>query len=307
MNNIPVVSVIVPVYKAEKYLHRCVDSLLAQTFRDFEVLLVDDGSPDCSGELCDEYAARDPRVRVFHKENGGVSSARQCGLDHARGEWIMFVDADDYLPSNAIDRLYVEVGNVDIVQGNYADEAGHVSFSNYKRQILSNTDWIRGILNGTIHSGPVAKIIRRECLDCTVFEMPREIVYGEDLLANIRLGFLCRRVAVIPEIVYVYCMNEDSISHRFHYTLSYGEKLHALVCHELDVHLFPLRDKSYLAFYLNILKHTAACDEYDRKHVFVKSLLPSIKYNELLTKKDVVWLSILKSPLLYNIYRLIKK
>ena len=94
MNQAPKVSVIVPVYKAEKYLHRCVDSILAQTFIDFELLLVDDGSPDCSGDICDQYAAADPRVRVFHKPNGGVSSARNLGIEKANGEWLMFVDAD---------------------------------------------------------------------------------------------------------------------------------------------------------------------------------------------------------------------
>ena len=95
MNPAPKVSVIVPVYKAEKYLHRCVDSILAQTFTDFELLLVDDGSPDRSGAICDQYAAADPRVRVFHKPNGGVSSARNLGIEKANGEWLMFVDADD--------------------------------------------------------------------------------------------------------------------------------------------------------------------------------------------------------------------
>ena len=93
----PKISVIVPVYKAEKYLHRCVDSILSQTFTDFELILVNDGSPDNSGAICDEYAKKDNRVRVFHKENGGVSSARNLGLDNAIGEWITFCDADDYV------------------------------------------------------------------------------------------------------------------------------------------------------------------------------------------------------------------
>lgn len=91
----PIISVIVPVYNTENYLHRCIDSILAQTFTNFELLLIDDGSKDASGTICDEYAAKDKRVRVFHKENGGVSSARNLGLDHARGEWITFCDADD--------------------------------------------------------------------------------------------------------------------------------------------------------------------------------------------------------------------
>lgn len=93
----PKISVIVPVYKAEKYLHRCVDSILSQTFTDFEVLLINDGSPDRSGEICDEYAQRDERVRVFHKENGGVSSARNLGLSNATGDYVYFVDSDDYI------------------------------------------------------------------------------------------------------------------------------------------------------------------------------------------------------------------
>lgn len=101
----PKISVIVPVYKAEAYLCRCVDSILSQTFEDFELLLIDDGSPDRSGEICDEYAKRDCRVRVFHKENGGVSSARNVGIDNAIGEWIWFMDADDEVDTTTLRNL----------------------------------------------------------------------------------------------------------------------------------------------------------------------------------------------------------
>ena len=90
------VSVIIPVYKAEQYIHHCLDSLLAQTFKDFEIILIDDGSPDKSGEICDSYAAADNRIKVIHKKNGGVSSARQCGIDHAVGEYTIHVDPDDW-------------------------------------------------------------------------------------------------------------------------------------------------------------------------------------------------------------------
>ena len=98
MNNInPIISVIVPAYNAEKYLRRCINSILAQTFTDFELLLIDDGSTDKSGEICDEYADKYARIRVFHKANGGVSSARNVGLDNAVGEYICFCDADDWV------------------------------------------------------------------------------------------------------------------------------------------------------------------------------------------------------------------
>ena len=89
-DNRPVISVIVPVYNVEKYLGQCIDSILKQSFQNFELLLIDDGSPDESGKICDEYAAKDGRVRVFHKENGGVSSARNVGLDNAAGQWVAF-------------------------------------------------------------------------------------------------------------------------------------------------------------------------------------------------------------------------
>lgn len=94
------ISIIIPIYRAESYLHRCIDSILAQTNTEWELLLIDDGSPDKSGDICDEYSKKDPRIKVFHKSNGGVSSARNLGLDKARGQWITFVDADDYVDSS---------------------------------------------------------------------------------------------------------------------------------------------------------------------------------------------------------------
>ena len=101
----PKVSVIVPVYKVEKYLPECIDSILAQTFTDFELILVDDGSPDNSGKICDDYAARDFRIRVFHKENGGVSSARNLGIKNARADYIAFLDSDDWWKPEFLEKM----------------------------------------------------------------------------------------------------------------------------------------------------------------------------------------------------------
>ena len=109
----PDISVIVPVYKAEKYMHRCVDSILAQTFTNFELILVDDGSPDGSGTLCDQYAQKDNRVKVIHKENGGVASARQCGIDNATGEYTIHADPDDWVEPNMLQELYNKAKELD--------------------------------------------------------------------------------------------------------------------------------------------------------------------------------------------------
>lgn len=113
----PRLSVIVPVYKVEKYIHKCVDSILNQTFKDFELILIDDGSPDNCSEICDEYAKKDSRVRVIHKENGGQSSARNRGLDIAKGEIIGFVDSDDDIEVNMYKNLidYMDREKLDIV------------------------------------------------------------------------------------------------------------------------------------------------------------------------------------------------
>lgn len=118
----PKVSVIIPVYNAEKYLRKCLDSVLAQSFADFEVLLINDGSTDGSGKICDDYAQKDARVKVFHKENGGVSSARNLGLDNATGDWIVFVDSDDYVEKN-----YFEV-----INNNLSQEIDVLVFSYWK-------------------------------------------------------------------------------------------------------------------------------------------------------------------------------
>jgi len=102
----PKISVIIPVYNVEKYLEKCIDSVLSQTFADFECILIDDGSPDNSGKICDEYAKKDERIKVIHQENGGASCARNAGLDVAQGAWITFIDGDDWADENYLKLMY---------------------------------------------------------------------------------------------------------------------------------------------------------------------------------------------------------
>ena len=120
----PCISVIVPVYKVEAYLKKCVDSILGQTYQNLEIILVDDGSPDNCGEICDEYAARDPRIKVIHKPNGGLSDARNAGLDVCTGEYIGFVDSDDWIEPHMYQRLYelIQQFNADMAFGGVADD-----------------------------------------------------------------------------------------------------------------------------------------------------------------------------------------
>ena len=112
------ISIIIPVYNVEKFLPQCIDSILAQTYKDFELILVDDGSPDGSPAICDSYAQRDERVRVIHQKNAGVSAARNNGIEHAKSEWISFVDSDDWVEPSYIEDFHLDEDDADmIVQG----------------------------------------------------------------------------------------------------------------------------------------------------------------------------------------------
>ena len=186
----PKISVIVPVYKTEKYLPECIESILAQTFPDFELILVDDGSPDNSGKICDDYATRDSRIRVFHKENGGVSSARNLGLDNARGEWIAFVDSDDTVGEKYLEHLWG--GNADsagpdartlVVSGLvYLDETGsEVESLRFHAgtgpvcETFRNRELYR-------HGYPFAKLFRNRTLRDAHVRFDPEVSLAEDML-----------------------------------------------------------------------------------------------------------------------------
>lgn len=135
------ISIIVPVYKVEKYLSECIDSILAQTYENFELILVDDGSPDNSGKICDEYAQKDKRIKVIHKENAGVSSARNTGLDNANGDYITFIDSDDFVDKRYLDVLYNNLKQND-------SDISCVSFYyDYESNIQKNQDYSYCCLN----------------------------------------------------------------------------------------------------------------------------------------------------------------
>lgn len=189
----PKISVIIPVYNAEAYLHRCVDSVLSQSFKDFELLLVDDGSVDCSADICDEYANGDERVRAFHKKNGGVSSARNLGLDSARGEWVVFVDADDWIVDNGFNVDY-NILQEDLILFPYfiyeiKDAASYIPTECY---VSETSDGLKAFFCRYLHEGFFrtvwSKFFKRELIDSLRFD--ESIPIGEDHL--FLLNYLCR-------------------------------------------------------------------------------------------------------------------
>ena len=204
------ISVIVPVYNAEKYIKDCVDSILAQTYPDFELILVDDGSPDRSGELCNAYARRDHRIRVIHKENEGVSSARNTGLDAAAGKYIGFVDADDLVEPTYLEGLLrgMTEGGFSVA-GVVRDMAPGIEGDIVKR--LTRTEAELAVLRaGGIHGWSVARLFDGEILRENQVYFDPEISQCEDELFCIKyLSCVKEHTAVSSEAKYHYRSNPN--------------------------------------------------------------------------------------------------
>ena len=185
--NVPQISVIVPVYNAGQCLSRCIASILAQTFTDFELLLIDDGSTDKSGEICDEYAKRDSRIRVFHKENGGVCSARNIGLDNARGEFVTFCDSDDWVDEAWLQCFSKDFGRDIVVQGFYIHEKGGAVKNGMPANICGEYgkaayDKCLDFLNKADNVGYLwCRLFRKDIIDKSDIRFVEEYVLWEDL------------------------------------------------------------------------------------------------------------------------------
>lgn len=218
MNNKPILSIIVPVYNVEKYLAKCLDSILAQTFTDFEVIAVNDGSLDNCGKILDEYSLKDSRIKVIHKENGGVSSARNSALDVAQGEYIGFVDPDDYISVDMYEHLMNEAksGDYDIVQCNCALVGinGNISYymDNIKsREYTDTKDMICAFFVNDIRDSSCNKIFKRNIT--TDVRFGRELRVAEDRLFVHDCLLNAKKIKITDKYCYYYVVSDSSVIH----------------------------------------------------------------------------------------------
>lgn len=208
------VSIIVPVYNSEKYLRKCVDSILAQTFTDFELFLVNDGSTDDSPGICDDYASRDPRIRVIHQVNQGQSVARNNAIARMSGEWVLFCDSDDWIHPESLERLYNAAVENDtrISIAGYQETAGEdpeILPEQLKVELWTPKDfYIQHYIHATL---PVMKLIHRDCLGDLRFPVGK---YIDDEYIVYRILFTQERLAVIPAPFYAYFVNTASLTKR---------------------------------------------------------------------------------------------
>ena len=206
------ISVVVPVYNVEPYLQRAVDSLLCQTYENLQIILVNDGSPDRCGEMCDAYAQKDSRVQVIHKENGGLSSARNAGIDLADGAYIAFLDSDDYFQPTMLERLYTvaEKENCDIVQCEFyrfCDDPSHDPEPG-EVQIIT-PDQALTCIDEPVYMAAWNKLYKRELFEKIRF--PHGKIH-EDVGTTYRLFYEAGRIAVMKDAMYGYYENPDSIT-----------------------------------------------------------------------------------------------
>ena len=229
----PKISIIVPIYNVEKYLARCITSLLNQTLSDIELILVDDESPDSCPQLCDNYAQKDKRIKVIHKKNGGLGYARNSGLDIANGEYIMFVDSDDTIEQDSCELLYnaAKTYNADIVSGNFNKEIFPGKWLKTEQreglQVLEGNE-IRKYMLDMIASAPHCKIERLHpvsvCITCIKrslieklklrFKSERQVA-SEDTIFKATLLKHTKKLVRLPYAFYRYHINETSLTHTF--------------------------------------------------------------------------------------------
>lgn len=211
------VSIIVPVYQVEKYIRQCIDSILAQTFTDFELILVDDGSKDRSGQICDEYVRMDNRVRVIHKENGGLSDARNRGMDQAVGSYFLFVDSDDYIAPTMVECLHKKIvkEKADIAVCNYLyffENGREKNFStNVKPEILSGTEIFynrKNERNYGIWTVAWNKIYKTETIGNVRFRLGK---YHEDEFWANDIYQMNIKVVTVSECLYYYRQRDNGI------------------------------------------------------------------------------------------------
>lgn len=209
----PKISIIVPVYKVEQYIRECLDSIKNQTFTDWECLLIDDGSPDNSGKICDVYAQADARFRVFHVENGGVSRARNIGLDNMMGEWVMFVDSDDAIAHNTLETCYLKASTarLDALQFSFARNKNDIGKNNgIFTEVLSAVDYAR---TGKMNVCVGGNLLRADIIEDNYLHFNPEVKLAEDQLFIYQYMTYAKRVVKLGDMLYWYRQNPNSAIH----------------------------------------------------------------------------------------------
>ena len=228
----PKVSIIVPVYNTEKYLRPCLDSIMAQTFTEFEAVLVDDGSTDDSGHICEEYAAKDKRFVVVHKKNEGVAKARITAFEHSKGELITFIDSDDYVSPEYVEKLsepiirkdvdLVSCNNFfvvsDVVKKAYEKRTGFFEKNQIKDFLANNYFYDDTVKDFGMTHFLSTKMIKRHFV-LEALRQGEELWYGEDQISVYHILYNCKKMVLLPDRLYYYVQHEGQVTSKYSFGL----------------------------------------------------------------------------------------
>lgn len=246
------ISVIIPVYNVEKYLRKCLDSVVSQTYNNLEILIVDDGSTDCSGQICDEYAEKDDRIQVFHQLNCGLSKARNTGIDLSTGDYLMFIDSDDYISKDMAMELYNELkksnADMSICNFHYVDENNNIiktkelDFHNAGSFILTKKELLNALTNSNISTAIVIgcnKLYKNSIFDSLRYPVGR--IYEDEFIIHHILNKIDKAV-LINRKYYYYIKRDNSITHT-NYTIKNVDAIEAILdrakfLYDLEEYLF---------------------------------------------------------------------
>lgn len=211
----PLISVIVPIYNVENYLTNCIDSIINQTYKNLEIILINDGSTDNCGRICDEYSLIDKRIKVIHKQNEGVSIARNVGIDISEGEYVAFVDSDDYVFDDYIKVLFnaIMMHEADMSICSYAtmnmcDRKKKNKKSHLKCSVISSEIAVKKMLNFELVQGVVCKLFKSKCIKELQF---KKYTYAEDLLFSVEFMLKQNKIVIVNQDLYCYITREDSV------------------------------------------------------------------------------------------------
>lgn len=270
------ISIIIPVYNAENYLAKCIDSILQQPYHNLEIILIDDGSKDTSGNICDEYASKEGRIKVIHVENGGASKARNIGLDNCTGQWISFVDADDYLlPDTFWEGMFDELQGThyDVIEFPY--ERGQLGRATYKVGSYRNRK-IDVFYVNQFHNELWGRLFSRESIGRHRFDS--HVIIGEDVLFLIEVLSSCKSLYCYDKGGYYYNITSSSLMRGSDEVFLHKQRYALLAALEQRG---LLENKIAVAFYFRlyeILRKTDSefCDCLKQKHVItIRNLLQS--------------------------------
>ena len=314
MINTSKVSIIVPVFNVSFYLPKCIESILGQTFTDFELLLIDDGSFDGSEIICDNYAAKNPNIKVYHKKNGGVTSARKEGVRHAMGEYLYFVDSDDSVITDGLEILYNSAiaNNLDIsIGGLFYDYGDYLESRSSISGIFGQLDYLQLLLCNKIEVGPYCKLFRKKIFQNIheIFNIPKEIKVGEDLLMNLHIVKFVNKVGIVQQKVYNYCQNSQSVMNTFRVTLEH-ERLFATCLIDTIEEFSPKVSKAIeyakCSTCLTLLANGLVITREDKPlYACLKSYLP-LFYSEIPLHLRILWMFRYQSWFIH-LYAIIKK